>query len=203
MRAMLPGGVGIWSYRVLLIAALGVAAILRWRLPAVPLFDGDSMGYILAAISYEAGGPFQSWGSRPFLYPAWVWVWLATTGSFAAVFHAQVASGMLSLLIFERSWQRASGFFALRRETWLQATQLNPVGYKIGLELAVRCGCKRCVEIPFTFSTRHAGESKLTARQQLDYLRQLGGLYWFRFKGRLTIAALLLLSITLAAAVRF
>lgn len=96
-----------------------------------------------------------------------------------------------------------SGFFALRRETWLQARQLNPVGYKIGLELAVRCGCQRCVEIPFAFSTRHAGDSKLTARQQLEYIRQLGRLYWFRFKGRLTIVALLLLSVTLAASAVF
>ena len=31
---------------------------------------------------------------------------------------------------------------------------LNPMGYKIGLELMVRCNCKRVSEVPITFRDR-------------------------------------------------
>src|SRR5438034_33131 len=34
-----------------------------------------------------------------------------------------------------------SGFFALRRSTFLAARALDPVGYKIALELIVKCEC--------------------------------------------------------------
>ena len=74
-----------------------------------------------------------------------------------------------------------SGFFALRRETWKRAARLNPVGYKIALELYVKCGCRHPVEVPIRFAVRHAGRSKLSAREQWRYLRHLGRLYRFRF----------------------
>ncbi len=38
-----------------------------------------------------------------------------------------------------------SGFFALRRETFARGEAFNPVGYKIGLEIMVKCGCERVV----------------------------------------------------------
>ena len=75
-----------------------------------------------------------------------------------------------------------SGFFALHRDTWLRAAELNPMGYKIGLELAVKARCRRCLEVPITFSVRQAGTSKLTIRQQAQYLRQLVHLYWYRYR---------------------
>lgn len=81
-----------------------------------------------------------------------------------------------------------SGFFALRRDTWRRAGDITPIGYKIALELAVRARCKRYAEIPITFDTRHAGQSKLSLRQQLHYLRQLAHLYWFRHKIPIIIA---------------
>ncbi len=77
-----------------------------------------------------------------------------------------------------------SGFFCLRRDRWKQAATLNPLGYKIGLELIVKCRCKRVVEVPIQFSDRLHGKSKLTARQQLDYLRHLARLYRYRLLRR-------------------
>ncbi|MEE8169695.1 MAG: polyprenol monophosphomannose synthase [Phycisphaerae bacterium] len=74
-----------------------------------------------------------------------------------------------------------AGFFCLRRETWRQAAPLNPIGYKIGLELIVKCGCRRVEEVPIIFTDRLHGESKLTNKQRTEYLRQLVGLYRFRF----------------------
>jgi dolichol-phosphate mannosyltransferase len=74
-----------------------------------------------------------------------------------------------------------SGFFALRRRTLEAGRDFNPVGYKIGLELVVKCRCERVVEIPIHFADRRFGESKLTLAQQLLYLAHLWRLYSFKF----------------------
>jgi dolichol-phosphate mannosyltransferase len=70
-----------------------------------------------------------------------------------------------------------SGFFALRRSTFLAGKDLNPIGYKIGLELLVKCGCKRVEEIPIHFTDRRFGESKLSLKEQLRYLQHVRRLY--------------------------
>lgn len=75
-----------------------------------------------------------------------------------------------------------SGFFAIRRETFLRANALNPIGYKIGLELMVKCGCRKVKEIPIHFQNRRLGKSKLTLREQINYLVHLVGLYNYRFE---------------------
>ena len=63
-----------------------------------------------------------------------------------------------------------SGFLGLHASTWRAASDLDPVGYKIGLELIVKCRCRHVVEVPIHFSTRRQGESKLTLKVQRDYL---------------------------------
>jgi len=73
-----------------------------------------------------------------------------------------------------------SGFFALRRETY-QDAWLNAVGYKIGLELLVKCRCQRVTEIPIHFADRKLGQSKLNLREQLLYLQHLRRLFLFKF----------------------
>lgn len=70
-----------------------------------------------------------------------------------------------------------SGFFALRRETFLNAERLDPIGYKIGLELLCRCRCRHVVEVPITFHNRRLGASKLNLEQQRRYLLHLTRLY--------------------------
>lgn len=74
-----------------------------------------------------------------------------------------------------------SGFFLLRRSTFESGRDFNPIGYKIGLELIVKCRCERVVEVPIHFEDRHFGESKLTMRQQLLYLQHLRRLYIFKY----------------------
>lgn len=74
-----------------------------------------------------------------------------------------------------------AGFFALTRERLALAQALDPIGYKIGLELLVKCGCRRVVEVPIHFRNRLHGESKLTLKEQINYLRHLLRLYRFRF----------------------
>ncbi|MCK6461471.1 MAG: glycosyltransferase family 2 protein [Planctomycetes bacterium] len=73
------------------------------------------------------------------------------------------------------------GFFAIRREVFLNAPPLAPLGYKILLELLAKCPKARAKEIPIEFKDRKFGESKLNLKQQLLYLRHLRWLYQFRY----------------------
>jgi len=74
-----------------------------------------------------------------------------------------------------------AGFFALARKTFEAGRDFNPIGYKIGLELLVKCRCERVVEVPIHFQNRRFGESKLTFRQQLLYLQHLRRLYIYKY----------------------
>jgi dolichol-phosphate mannosyltransferase len=78
-----------------------------------------------------------------------------------------------------------AGFFALRRTTFHRADEhheLNPIGYKIGLELIVKCGCQRVREVPIQFSNRLHGSSKLSLREQINYVRHLGRLAEYKLR---------------------
>ena len=74
-----------------------------------------------------------------------------------------------------------AGFFALPRAVLESAEALNPIGYKIGLELIVKCSCTRIVELPIHFTDRRFGQSKLSLREQVNYLRHLKRLSDFKF----------------------
>lgn len=74
-----------------------------------------------------------------------------------------------------------SGFLGFRRDTWSSAVDLDPVGYKIGLELIVKCRCRHVSEVPIHFSTRQLGESKLSLRVQLQYLTHIVRLARWKF----------------------
>jgi len=55
------------------------------------------------------------------------------------------------------------------------------VGYKILLEIIVKCRCREVVEIPIHFANRHFGASKLSLGEQLKYFRHLRRLYTHRY----------------------
>jgi glycosyltransferase involved in cell wall biosynthesis len=65
-----------------------------------------------------------------------------------------------------------SGFFAVRTAA-LRLDDVNPIGYKVLLELIMRSGLTRIDEVPYRFGVRHAGESKSTVREGMRYLRHL------------------------------
>jgi dolichol-phosphate mannosyltransferase len=89
-----------------------------------------------------------------------------------------------------------SGFFAIHRQTLSRADHLNPVGYKIGLELLVRCDCKDVREVPIHFAERTAGQSKLSLAQQLRYLQHLRRLMSWKYPqlGWITAAMVVILA---------
>ena len=68
-----------------------------------------------------------------------------------------------------------TGFFLVRRER-LRLNELHPRGFKILLEILVRTSGLRVGEVPFTFGARHTGESKASAQEAWNYLRQVVGL---------------------------
>jgi dolichol-phosphate mannosyltransferase len=72
-----------------------------------------------------------------------------------------------------------SGFMAVRRSL-LDGATLDPLGWKIVLEVVVKTK-SRVMEIPIVFADRVEGQSKLGFKAQVDYLRHLGRLYAYRY----------------------
>jgi dolichol-phosphate mannosyltransferase len=65
-----------------------------------------------------------------------------------------------------------SGYFMVRREAIAGAT-LSPVGYKILIEVIGRGDIKEIAEVGYVFQERREGESKVTWRQYVDYIKHL------------------------------
>ena len=114
-----------------------------------------------------------------------------------------ISAGATSLAWpLSRSSDPMSGFFCLRKETLARGagSGINAMGFKIGLELMVRCRCANVVDVPITFQERVAGESKLSMKQNVLYVRQLSSLYVFKF-GLLAIVAVLASLVVLALSI--
>jgi len=69
-----------------------------------------------------------------------------------------------------------SGYFLVKREA-LEGVQLDPIGFKIGLEVIAKAHYGNAVEIPYVFKDRTVGESKLNQKEIINYLKQLRKLY--------------------------
>lgn len=70
-----------------------------------------------------------------------------------------------------------SGYFALRRSV-IEGCDLEPEGYKILLEVLGRGEYRRVEEIPYTFTERERGGSKLGPRQYGEFVVHLLRLSW-------------------------
>jgi len=65
-----------------------------------------------------------------------------------------------------------SGYFMVRRSAIADAT-LNPVGYKILIEVIGRGKVDQLAEVGYVFCERKEGESKVTWKQYIDYIHHL------------------------------
>lgn len=74
-----------------------------------------------------------------------------------------------------------SGFFLVRRSA-LDGVDLDPIGFKIGLEVIAKAHYGKAVEVPYVFTDRVAGQSKLNQREIVNYLRQLRRIYAARLR---------------------
>ena len=73
-----------------------------------------------------------------------------------------------------------SGYFFLKRSV-IDGAHLNPKGYKLLLEILVKGSYKKVAEIPYVFTKRRTGESKLKASEYFKYLKLLAHLYKAKF----------------------
>lgn len=76
-----------------------------------------------------------------------------------------------------------SGFFFLKRKV-IEGVSLDPLGFKIGLEIFVKGNHSSILELPFTFQDRVKGKSKMSFREVVNYLRHLGKLTAYRLRRR-------------------
>ncbi len=92
-----------------------------------------------------------------------------------------------------------SGFFGLPRTVYIaHKSKVNPIGYKIALELYVKCGCRAAAEVPINFGVRAHGESKLSSKVIVNYLQHLAALYPHRIPLAVLLAVPLLVLALLA-----
>jgi dolichol-phosphate mannosyltransferase len=120
------------------------------------LFNGIENGAdIVVASRYIEGGGCQGWSLTRRLI------------SKGAIFLAH-----LLLPATRRVSDPMSGFFMFNKDAVTNA-QLNPAGFKILLEMLIVGKFQNVVEAPYTFVTRERGKSKLSARQQIDYLKHI------------------------------
>ncbi len=110
---------------------------------------------------YVAGGKTEDWGR-------FRWINSAVATILSRPFTGSVRDPM-------------AGFFALPRSVYRSADTLNPIGYKIALELMVKCRVGKIVEVPIVFRNRLHGESKLSLKEQFRYLEHLSRLYDYKF----------------------
>ena len=75
-----------------------------------------------------------------------------------------------------------SGFFAIRRADMPDTGRLSPIGYKIALEIFVKGEFQHASEVPIHFSDRQYGESKLSLKEQLNFLRHVARLYGYKLR---------------------
>ena len=90
-------------------------------------------------------------------------------------------ANLLALPLAPKLKDRMSGFFSFKRAV-VETASLNPLGWKIGLEIFVRSKFKAVTEVPYTFVPRARGASKLSRRIIWQYVQQLVPLYFYKFQ---------------------
>jgi dolichol-phosphate mannosyltransferase len=70
----------------------------------------------------------------------------------------------------------SSGIFGTYKSL-LNIDNLNPIGFKIGLDIYNKLRYESKTEVPYIFSSRKHGDSKFTSKQVKEYLKQLSNLY--------------------------
>jgi len=67
----------------------------------------------------------------------------------------------------------SSGYFMFKKENLNDIYELDPIGWKIMLEVLMKSKYEKIVEIPHKFDTRNSGVSKMSKKVIMEYLEQL------------------------------
>ena len=70
-----------------------------------------------------------------------------------------------------------SGYFFCKRSV-IEGVALDPIGFKIGLEVIVKGKYEKAKEVPYVFTDRTHGSSKLNSGEIFNYLKQLRKIYF-------------------------
>jgi dolichol-phosphate mannosyltransferase len=103
-------------------------------------------------------------------------------GSYNWPLFSQVKSKLAAALSFGLTslTDPTTGFMAVR-SSLLPGLRLDPVGWKIVLEVAVKAAPARIAEVPIVFEDREFGESKQNLRVFMQYAQHLAKLYAYRY----------------------
>lgn len=85
---------------------------------------------------------------------------------------AQVLGLVLLPNVIGRVSDPMSGYFLVRRQTII-SKRLNPLGYKILIEVLGRGNIDKIAEVGYVFRERQEGNSKVTGKQYVEYLHHL------------------------------
>ena len=77
-----------------------------------------------------------------------------------------------------------SGFFMVKRAA-IEGIKINPIGYKILLEILAKGKFQKAVEVPIIFADRTGSKSKMGLKTTGEYLLQLAMLYGDKLLGKL------------------
>ena len=80
--------------------------------------------------------------------------------------------GQVMLPCLRKITDPTSGLFMFRKEV-IEHADLQPIGWKIMVEVLAMGTYKKVIEIPYKFQQRTEGESKLSGRVTMEYLKQL------------------------------
>jgi len=94
---------------------------------------------------------------------------------------AQIIGLMLLPEVVGRASDPMSGFFLVRRRA-ISGVRLNPIGYKILIEVLGRGNFGTIGDVGYVFQERESGGSKVSGKQYFDYLRHLLRLRLARMK---------------------
>ena len=84
--------------------------------------------------------------------------------------------GKILLPCLRRITDPTSGLFTFRREVIAGDCNLQPIGWKILIEVLALGTYHSVVEIPYRFQARPTGESKLSSKVTVEYIKQVFGL---------------------------
>lgn len=80
--------------------------------------------------------------------------------------------GQISIRRLRRISDCTSGYFGIQRSV-IENVELDPIGWKILMEILVKGRYNTVHELPYSFVERNAGESKMSIREQWNYLRHI------------------------------
>lgn len=76
-----------------------------------------------------------------------------------------------------------SGYFLMKKEV-IENVKMNPIGFKVLLEVLIKGKYKKYKEVPYFFTDRAAGKSKMNSKEVVNYLIQLVDLAGHKFFGK-------------------